>query len=300
MGQKINPVGLRLGYIKDWKSRWFAKKNYTQLLHEDLYVRRYVKEKLYHGGIADVVIERTADQVRVKIHAAKPGIIIGKKGAEVDQLRTALQKMTKKQINVDVLEVKEPELCSQLIAENIASQLERRIAYRRAMKKSIQTAMQYGALGIKIKCGGRLAGAEIARHEWYLEGRLPLHTLRADIDFGTAEALTTYGLIGVKVWVFKGEILGPERQLSEETKARIERKAKGAQRRPRPVKPRTGGAGDFRGGRPGFRNYPSRPGFSSGFRPMGGSNQSNSVKSNAPSAPSQAPTEVKKEPNANS
>jgi len=226
-------------------------------------VRRYVKKKLYHGGISHVDIERTADQVRVKIHAARPGIIIGKKGAEVDMLRSVLQKHTQKQINIDVLEVKEPEIDAQLIAENVAAQLERRIAYRRAMKKTIQMAMQYGALGIKIKCGGRLAGAEIARHEWYLEGRLPLHTLRADIDYGTAEALTTYGLIGVKAWVFRGEILGPKRQLSEATIAQIERKAKGAPKRPRPARAR--GAGDFRG-RGGWRGGFRGP-RQGGFRP---------------------------------
>ncbi len=208
------------------------------MLHEDLYIRRYVKKKLYHGGIASIEIERAADQVRIKISAARPGIIIGKKGSEVDNLRVSLQDLTKKQVNIDVVEVKEPELNAQLVAENIASQIERRVAYRRAMKKSITTALHLGSQGIKVYCGGRLGGAEIARHEWYREGRLPLHTLRADIDFGKAEALTTYGLIGIKVWFFNGEVLGPERQISEATKAQIERKVKGAPKRQRTVRER--------------------------------------------------------------
>jgi len=270
MGQKTHPIGFRVGVYKDWNSRWFAKKDYAKLLHEDIYIRRHVKKKLYHGCIAKIDIERTLDQVRVKIYASRPGIIIGKKGAEVDVLRVTLQKLTKKQVHIDVIEVKDPEVNAQLISESIASQLERRVAYRRAMKKAINAALHLGAKGIKIRCGGRLAGGEIARQEWYLEGRLPLHTLRADIDFGRAEALTAYGLIGVKVWVFKGEILGPERQMSAALKSLIERKVKPTVKAPRPAfKPRPGmgrGGKDFGGGQ-----FSRRPVTTSGSSSRGAS-----------------------------
>ena len=207
MGQKVHPIGFRLGYIKDWNSRWFSKKNYAQLLHEDLKVRKIVKSKLFHAGVAKIEIERSADRARINIYTARPGIIIGRKGAEVDKLKKDLESLTKKQIFINIKEIKKSELDAQLVAENIAMQLEKRVAYRRAMKKSVLSALRFGALGIKIACAGRLAGSEIARREWYREGRVPLHTLRADIDYGFTEAKTTYGQIGIKVWIYKGDVI---------------------------------------------------------------------------------------------
>jgi small subunit ribosomal protein S3 len=207
MGQKVHPVGLRLGIIKTWESRWFAKKNYAALLHEDIKVRSIVKERLTHAGVSKIEIERAGQKAKVNIHTARPGIIIGKKGAEVDKLKKDLEAMTGKQMYINIQEIRRPELEAQLVAENIALQLERRIAFRRAMKKSVTSALRLGAQGIKITCAGRLAGAEIARTEWYREGRVPLHTLRADIQYGFAEAKTTMGQIGVKVWIYKGDIL---------------------------------------------------------------------------------------------
>jgi small subunit ribosomal protein S3 len=209
LGQKVHPISFRLGYIKTWDSRWYANKDYSQLLIEDLRVRDYLKKKLYHAGVAKIEIERVASKAKkakVTIHTARPGIIIGKKGAEVDNLKKELQKMTQKEIFVSIQEVKRAELDAQLVAENVALQMERRIGFRRAMKKAVTSTMKLGAKGIKIGCAGRLGGAEMARREWYREGRVPLHTLRADIDFGLAEAKTTYGIVGVKVWIFKGEI----------------------------------------------------------------------------------------------
>lgn len=207
MGQKTNPIGLRLGIIKTWNSKWFARKNYKELLHEDLMIQKYIKENLYHAGVPKVEIERTGQKIKAAIHTARPGIIIGKKGAEVEKLKKALEKLTGKVLSIDIKEVRKPELDATLVAENIALQLEKRIAFRRAMKKSVASTMRFGALGIKVACSGRLAGAEIARDEWYREGRVPLHTFRSDIDYGTAEAKTTYGRIGVKVWIYKGDIL---------------------------------------------------------------------------------------------
>lgn len=209
MGQKVHPEGVRIGIVKGWKSKWLAKKNFKDLLLEDYRIRKFIKSKLYSAGIAKVEIERAGNKAILKIYAAKPGMIIGRKGAEVDVLKKELEKLTGKQILIDPKEVGKPEIEAILIAENIAQQLEKRISYRRAMKKAMQTAMapDSGAFGIKVACSGRLAGAEIARREWYVEGRVPLQTLRADIDYGTATAFTTYGTIGVKVWVFKGEIL---------------------------------------------------------------------------------------------
>lgn len=207
MGQKTNPIGLRLGIIRTWNSKWFAKKNYKEFLHEDLMIQKYIKENLYHAGVPKVEIERTGQKIKASIHTARPGIIIGKKGAEVEKLKKALEKLTGKVLSIDIKEVRKPELDAQLVAENIALQLEKRIAFRRAMKKSVASTMRFGALGIKVACSGRLAGAEIARDEWYREGRVPLHTFRSDIDYGTAEAKTTYGKIGVKVWIYKGDIL---------------------------------------------------------------------------------------------
>jgi len=209
LGQKVHPISFRLGYIKTWDSRWYAGKDYPQLLIEDLRVRDYLKKKLYHAGVAKIEIERVASKAKkakITIHTARPGIIIGKKGAEVDNLKKELQKMTQKEIFISIQEVKRAELDAQLVAENVALQMERRIGFRRAMKKAVTTTMKLGAKGIKIGCAGRLGGAEMARREWYREGRVPLHTLRADIDFGQAEAKTTYGIVGVKVWIFKGEI----------------------------------------------------------------------------------------------
>ena len=207
MGQKVHPIGFRLGVIKTWDSRWYAKKNYAALLHEDIKIRSIVKARLQHAGVSKIEIERAGQKAKVNIHTARPGIIIGKKGAEVDKLKKDLESMTGKQIYINIQEIRRPELEAQLVAENIALQLERRIAFRRAMKKSVTSALRLGAQGIKIMCAGRLAGAEIARTEWYREGRVPLHTLRADIQYGFFEAKTTMGQIGVKVWIYKGDIL---------------------------------------------------------------------------------------------
>lgn len=214
MGQKVHPKSLRIGIIKDWDARWYADRGYTELLHEDLKIRRHIKEKLYQAGISRVEIERAANRVKITVHTAKPGIVIGRGGQEVEQLRKELEVMTGKQINLNVVEVKKPELDAQLVAESIAAQLEKRVSFRRAMKQAVARAMRSGAQGIKVSCAGRLAGAEMARTEWYSEGKVPLHTLRADIDYGFAEAITTYGKIGVKVWIYKGEVL-PQKGLGE-------------------------------------------------------------------------------------
>ncbi len=208
MGHKTHPIGFRLGYIKTWNSRWYASnRDYAQMLHEDLKIRGLVKKKLYHAGVSRVEIERSANQIKVTIQTARPGIIIGRKGAEVDKLKNELEAFSKKQVYINIKEIKKPELDAQLLAENIAMQLEKRIAYRRAMKKAVAAAIRLGAQGIKVMCAGRLNGNEIARTEWYHEGRVPLHTLRADIEFGLAEARTTYGQIGVKCWIYRGDIL---------------------------------------------------------------------------------------------
>jgi small subunit ribosomal protein S3 len=209
MGQKVHPTGLRLGIIKTWDSRWFSEKNYAGLLHEDIKIRKIVKERLMHAGVSKVEIERAGQKAKINIHTARPGIIIGKKGAEVDKLKKDLEVMTGKQMYINIQEIRRPELDAQLVAENIALQLERRIAFRRAMKKAVTSALRLGALGIKITCAGRLAGAEIARTEWYREGRVPLHTLRADIQYGFFEANTTMGQIGVKVLIYRGDVLQP-------------------------------------------------------------------------------------------
>ncbi len=213
MGQKVNPKGLRIGIIRDWEGKWFAdKKSFAGLLIEDVKIRKYIKEKLFQAGISRVQIERAANRVKISIHTAKPGIVIGRGGVEVENLRKQLEIMTGKQVNVNIVEIKVPELDAQLVAENVAAQLEKRIAFRRAMKQVVSRSMKMGAKGIKVSCGGRLAGAEIARTEWYSEGKVPLHTLRADIDYGTAEANTTYGKIGIKVWIYRGEVLPAARQ----------------------------------------------------------------------------------------
>ncbi|HEV2616525.1 MAG: 30S ribosomal protein S3 [Candidatus Acidiferrales bacterium] len=218
MGQKTHPYGFRLGYNKTWKSRWFAKKDYADLLHEDVQLRKELKEKLKSAGVNSIDIERAANKLVVRIYTARPGIIIGRKGAEIDKLKAEVQKRTKREVHIDIQEVHRPELDAQLVAESIALQLEKRVAFRRAMRKAVDSALRFGCKGIKVRVGGRLNGAEIARKEWYLQGRLPLQTLRADIDFGFAEARTTYGVIGVKCWVYQGEN-APERKRAEERAA---------------------------------------------------------------------------------
>jgi len=207
VGQKVHPYGFRLGINKPWKSNWFGKRDFPELLQEDINIRNFLRKNLSHAGIANLEIERSANRIRINIHTARPGIIIGKKGLEVDRLKEELQRIIGgKTVNLNIKEIRRAELDASLVAQNIALQLEKRISFRRAMKKSVQSSLRFGALGIKIRCSGRLGGHEIARSEWYREGRVPLHTLRADIDYGTAEALTTYGIIGIKVWVYKGEI----------------------------------------------------------------------------------------------
>lgn len=211
MGQKIHPIGFRLKAIRGWQSRWYAPKGeYAKLLHEDLRIRKYIKDKFYHTGISRVEIERAAKRIRVHVFTARPGIIIGKKGADIEALKKELTKLTGKDVYINIREIKRPELDAQLVAESVAQQLERRVAFRRAMKKTVTNTMRFGAQGIKIHVAGRLGGAEMARREWYREGRVPLQTIRADIDYGFAKALTTYGVIGVKVWLFKGEVLTSE------------------------------------------------------------------------------------------
>lgn len=207
MGQKVNPIGFRLGVVKTWDSKWYAEADYAKLLHEDLAIRKFLKKRLYNSGVSKIEIERAANKTKINIHTARPGLIIGKKGSEVETIKKDLAGLTSKEIFINIHEVRKPELDAQLVAENVALQLERRIAFRRAMKKSVTSALKFGAKGIRITCSGRLGGAEMSRTEWYREGRVPLHTLRADIDYGFAEAKTTYGIIGVKVLIFKGEIL---------------------------------------------------------------------------------------------
>lgn len=218
MGQKINPIGLRLGINKLWDSRWFAKKDYATNLHQDLEIRRFVQKNLGQAGISKVVIERLAKKARLTIHTARPGVLIGKKGADIDKLRKKLSDIANTDVTVNLVEVRKPEIDAKLIAENIAQQIERRVSFRRAMKRAMQSALRLGAQGIRVNCSGRLGGAEIARMEWYREGRVPLHTLRSDVDYSLGEAKTTYGIIGIKVWVYKGEILEKNPYLLE-TKA---------------------------------------------------------------------------------
>jgi small subunit ribosomal protein S3 len=216
LGQKVNPIGLRLGIIKTWESRWFGGKNYAQYIFEDHKLRKFVKQKLYHAGVSRIEIERSAKRIRLRIYTARPGIVIGKKGAEIAQLKKEIEKLTAHEVLIDIQEIRKPEIDAQLVAENVATQLERRVAFRRAMKRAVQSALRFGALGIKVICAGRLGGAEIARTEWYREGRVPLHTLRADIDYGAAEARTTYGVVGVKVTIFKGEVLRKDQPATEQ------------------------------------------------------------------------------------
>ena len=215
MGQKVNPIGFRLGINRTWDSRWYAGKEYGTLLHEDVKIREYIEKALAQAGVARIVIERPAKRARITIHTARPGVVIGKKGADIEKLRQDLSKMTGDDVTLNIVEIRKPEIDAKLVADNIAQQLTRRVAFRRAMKRAVQSAMRLGAGGIRIKCGGRLGGVEIARAEWYREGRVPLHTLRADIDYGTSTAQTTYGACGVKVWVFKGEIMEHDPMASE-------------------------------------------------------------------------------------
>jgi len=218
LGQKTHPIGNRLGIIKTWESRWYLKRGYADQLIEDLNVRKTIKQKLFHAGVSRIEIERAGQRVRLIIHTARPGIIIGKKGAEVEKLRKEVEALTGRETAIDIKEIRKPEVDAQLVAENIALQLEKRVSFRRAMKKAVASALRFGALGIRVACSGRLAGAEIARTEWYREGRVPLHTFRADIDYGFSEARTTYGAIGIKVWIYNGDIL-PEPQRASEVQA---------------------------------------------------------------------------------
>ena len=215
MGQKVNPIGFRLGINRTWDSRWYAGKEYGVLLHEDVKIREYIEKALAQAGVARIIIERPAKRARITIHTARPGVVIGKKGADIEKLRQDLSKMTGGDVTLNIVEIRKPEIDAKLVADNIAQQLTRRVAFRRAMKRAVQSAMRLGAGGIRIKCGGRLGGVEIARAEWYREGRVPLHTLRADIDYGTSTAQTTYGACGVQVWVFKGEIMEHDPTASE-------------------------------------------------------------------------------------
>ncbi|HWP57159.1 MAG TPA: 30S ribosomal protein S3 [Candidatus Acidoferrales bacterium] len=212
MGQKTHPKIFRVGINESWDSRWFAGRDYAELLHEDFRVKKFLKQRLYHAGISRIEIERAANKAKINIHTARPGIVIGKKGAEIDKLKQELGRLTRREVYINIHEVRRPDLDAQLVAENVALQLERRVSFRRAMKESVSRAIRMGAQGVRIQCAGRLGGAEIARTEWYREGRVPLHTLRADISYGFAEAKTTYGVIGVKVWIFRGEVLTKEEE----------------------------------------------------------------------------------------
>jgi len=207
MGQKVNPIGLRLGIIRTWDSRWYADDGYADMLHEDLRIRKFLQKRLAQAGVSKIVIERPAKKARITVHTARPGVIIGKKGADIEKLRKDISKMTGSEVHLNIVEIRKPEIDAQLVAENVAQQMERRVSVRRAMKRVVQSAIRLGAEGIRINCGGRLGGAEIARSVWYHEGRVPLHTLRAHVDYGTATARTTYGACGVKVWVYKGDIM---------------------------------------------------------------------------------------------
>ncbi|WP_118133805.1 30S ribosomal protein S3 [Oceanicella sp. SM1341] len=232
MGQKVNPIGLRLQVNRTWDSRWYADtKDYGRLMHEDLKIREFIKKRCAQAGISRVIIERPHRKCRVTIHSARPGVIIGKKGADIETLRKEVAKLTDSELHLNIVEVRRPEIDAQLVGENIAQQLERRVSFRRAMKRAVQNAMRMGALGIRINLGGRLGGAEIARVEWYREGRVPLHTLRADIDYATSEALTAYGIIGIKVWIFKGEIMEHDPAARDRRQAELQEGAGGRPQR---------------------------------------------------------------------
>ena len=214
MGQKVNPIGFRLGIHRNWDSRWFAGKDFSSFVLEDFQIRKFLKKRLVQAGVSRIEIERAANKVRIKLHTARPGLVIGKKGVEIENVKKALESKIAREVIIDIQEVRKPEVDAQLVAENVAMQLVRRVSFRRAMKKAVGSALRFGALGIKIACSGRLGGAEMARNEWYRKGRVPLHTIRADIDYGFAEAFSTYGVIGVKVSIFKGEIL-PDKKIQD-------------------------------------------------------------------------------------
>lgn len=222
MGQKVSPIGMRLGVNRTWDSRWYADTGYGDLLQEDLKIRKYLLKRLDQAGVSRVVIERPAKNARITIHTARPGVVIGKKGADIDKLRQAVSALTSSEVHLNIVEIRKPEIEAQLVAENVAQQLERRVAFRRAMKRAVQSAMRLGAQGIRINAGGRLGGAEIARTEWYREGRVPLHTLRADVDYGVARADTAYGTCGVKVWIFKGEIMEHDPMAQDRRRAELQ------------------------------------------------------------------------------
>ena len=248
MGQKVHPLGLRLGIIEDWRSRWYATKDFPELLAEDLKIRDAISERLARGAISKVEIERAGDRVKIDLHTARPGVVIGKRGAEVDLLRQQLEKLTKKKVQVNIQEVNRPELNAALVAQNVAEQLTARVAFRRAMKKAVNSTMKSGALGIKIMCSGRLGGREMSRTEWYREGRVPLHTLRARVDYGFVEAPTTFGRIGVKVWIYLGEVFGPLHQEKDEKEGLGLAKRRRPPARPKPpVRPRAKRPGEIAG-----------------------------------------------------
>jgi small subunit ribosomal protein S3 len=258
MGQKINPYGFRLGVTTDWKSRWFSEKDYKKYLHEDIEIRRYLKRNLSHAGISRVEIERTRDRVRVDIHTARPGVVIGRRGAEADRIRADLDKMTGKQVTLNILEVKGAETDAQLVAQGVAEQLASRVSFRRAMRRAINSAMKGGAKGIRVQCSGRLGGAEMARTEFYREGRVPLHTLRADIDYGLAEGRTTFGMVGVKVWIYRGDVL-PSREEQEADRARARARAAAGGPSGERRSGRTRSEGNGGGGRSGGRGAKAQP-----------------------------------------
>ena len=270
MGQKVNPYGFRLGVTTEWKSRWFSEKDYQRYLHEDIEIRRYLRGRLQHAGISRIEIERTRDRVRVDIHTARPGVVIGRRGTEADLIRAHLDKVTGKQINLNILEVKGAEVDAQLVAQGVAEQLASRVSFRRAMRRAVNSAMKAGAKGIRVQCSGRLGGAEMARTEWYREGRVPLHTLRAEVDYGLAEGRTTFGQIGVKVWIYRGDVL-PSREEQEADRARARaRVAAGApadRPRGRGRGGRDGGGGG--GGEGDGSGAPDRAGPARSSRPRG-------------------------------
>jgi small subunit ribosomal protein S3 len=308
MGQKVNPYGFRLGITTEWKSRWYSDKDYQRYLHEDIQIRRYLKRGLTHAGISRVDIERTRDRVRVDIHTARPGVVIGRRGAEADKIRADLDRITGKQVTLNILEVKGAETDAQLVAQGVAEQLASRVSFRRAMRRAVNSAMKGGAKGIRVQCSGRLGGAEMARTEWYREGRVPLHTLRADIDYGLAEGRTTFGQIGVKVWIYRGDVLpSREEQEADRARARARASAGGRDERPRgrgragaanggakpdgPAKG-AGGAGAEAGARPPARTRakPAQPAGGGADAPAAETEGSGAgpAASEAPAAPEQA------------
>ena len=265
MGQKVNPYGFRLGVTTDWKSRWYSDKDYQKYLHEDIQIRRYLKRGLTHAGISRIDIERTRDRVRVDIHTARPGVVIGRRGAEADKIRADLDRITGKQVTLNILEVKGAETDAQLVAQGVAEQLASRVSFRRAMRRAVNSAMKGGAKGIRVQCSGRLGGAEMARTEWYREGRVPLHTLRADVDYGLAEGRTTFGQIGVKVWIYRGDVLpSREEQEAERARARARASAGGRDDRPRG----RGRGGNGASGAPGGQGARSEGGGGGAARPQ--------------------------------